>query len=188
SKASSLKEIRDAIKTKAVADWSLEDTIKARMNGNETKIRINRKIPKSLDKLKEFAQDSINSGWFNPTDPKLTPFVHEFGHEVAHKVFMNELDKNGGIFDLVKDDQQRKEYFYNSFYDSVIEDMGAIPNKSMGGKMKQIQDLGFVSDYGKTSPEELFAEQFSNAYTNSKSDGLNKTFKKVLDSYLKGVK
>ena len=143
-------------------------TCRTNLDANRIAIVINSKNFDSYKGLFDRAMDSMIKGWHCPkSEDKLTvgTLTHEFGHAI-HNVLMREYNNNNQGFEAfkkrviaTKDTKKR-----SSLVSNYIKDIVSGFNKEIITIAKEIDPSvdTVISRYGGSSPQEFFAECFTN--------------------------
>lgn len=153
-----------------------------------TRIDMNKSIFKDLKSIEKAEKEATTSGWSMDGDPYTRTFAHEYGHHVENVLKQQFAVKNGNEHYL-NIDKKIDNKFYKKFYSDVMKELGEKPSRRLSDVYFNVKRAGYISDYGKTSIVEFFAEQFSHAYTyDGERDKLSHAFEAVVEKWLKELK
>lgn len=153
-----------------------------------TRIDMNKSIYKDLKSIEEAEEKATTSGWTMKGDPYTRTFAHEYGHHVEN-VLKHQFAVKNGNENYLNIDKKIDNKFYKKFYSDVIRELGGKPSRRLSDICFDVKRAGYVSEYGKTSIVEFFAEQFSHAYTyDGERDKLSHAFESVVEKWVKGLK
>jgi hypothetical protein len=147
---------------------------------------------KTLKQVEEHTKAQQDSGWWTRCDEKnLSRQVttHEFGHFVNYNLIKKLIDRrcpkkykeleiaynNGDISKITEITNLQMRMAYS------INNQIALISKKIYGTMR----LEDISEYGKTSQMETFAELYTNAMLSSKPNDMSKALKKYIKEKLK---
>ena len=136
---------------------------------NYFSINLNEKYYKNYDYLNNEVYDNVMAGYLTPvkkTELYKANITHEFGHMISLRmrtIYFNETS------DYIKLD---------NWNDIILDDFMQYSTKKLDKSKEWLIDL-YVSEYGKTLPEETFAELFS-----SLNGGVSNDLSEALGEYL----
>ncbi len=138
-------------------------------NNKVVELALNGKYHSNLVEFEELIQKCVKHNWYPKNSKIYKTFIHEFGHHVS-----NSLKNITGI-----------DNWQEIFINDCIEEF----NNKFNKNIKSFNDMGiYVSDYGASKIEELFAETFAEYFGGENPREFAVIFGRKLDKILKEVK